>query len=246
MPLTRRTILVSLPLLAIPARAETDAKQRLIAAYPAFLDRATANAIVWRDGTLMAWDDGLTKSFEQKLADACLDDQMSLAYPRGPQLGAPPPDFDPGRFRNLAFFKKMYGADTAEVQSNLASVPWHIGSYRGSLPFTRINGVDRIAAAVVADLAALPAALHPYLEPPAGSFAWRPIAGTETLSAHSFGIAVDINTNYSDYWRWRRGGWRNRIPYPIVEVFERHGFIWGGKWSHYDTMHFEYRPELLT
>ena len=31
----------------------------------------------------------------------------------------------------------------------------------------------------------------------------------------------------------------------IVEIFERHGFIWGGKWYHYDTMHFEYRPELL-
>jgi hypothetical protein len=28
-------------------------------------------------------------------------------------------------------------------------------------------------------------------------------------------------------------------------VFEKHGFIWGGKWYHYDTMHFEYRPELL-
>jgi hypothetical protein len=24
-----------------------------------------------------------------------------------------------------------------------------------------------------------------------------------------------------------------------------HGFIWGGYWYHYDTMHFEYRPELL-
>ena len=31
----------------------------------------------------------------------------------------------------------------------------------------------------------------------------------------------------------------------IVDVFERHGFIWGGRWFHYDTMHFEYRPELL-
>jgi hypothetical protein len=37
----------------------------------------------------------------------------------------------------------------------------------------------------------------------------------------------------------------NRIPLEIVAIFERHGFIWGGKWSHYDTMHFEYRPELL-
>ena len=39
--------------------------------------------------------------------------------------------------------------------------------------------------------------------------------------------------------------YKNRIPHRIVEIFERHGFIWGGKWYHYDTMHFEYRPELL-
>ncbi len=37
----------------------------------------------------------------------------------------------------------------------------------------------------------------------------------------------------------------NQIPWPIVLVFEKNGFIWGGKWHHYDTMHFEYRPELL-
>ena len=37
-----------------------------------------------------------------------------------------------------------------------------------------------------------------------------------------------------------------QIPTEIIDIFERRGFIWGGKWSHYDTMHFEYRPELLT
>lgn len=39
--------------------------------------------------------------------------------------------------------------------------------------------------------------------------------------------------------------YRNRIPADVVQAFERHGFIWGGRWYHYDTMHFEYRPELL-
>jgi hypothetical protein len=34
------------------------------------------------------------------------------------------------------------------------------------------------------------------------------------------------------------------MPQEIIDIFERHGFIWGGKWYHYDTMHFEYRPEL--
>ena len=32
---------------------------------------------------------------------------------------------------------------------------------------------------------------------------------------------------------------------PHVDAFEAEGFIWGGRWLHYDTMHFEYRPELL-
>ena len=35
------------------------------------------------------------------------------------------------------------------------------------------------------------------------------------------------------------------IPVEIVEPVEAEGFSWGGKWYHYDTMHFEYRPELF-
>ena len=35
------------------------------------------------------------------------------------------------------------------------------------------------------------------------------------------------------------------MPQAIVAAFARQGFIWGGAWRHFDTMHFEYRPELL-
>jgi len=53
----------------------------------------------------------------------------------------------------------------------------------------------------------------------------------------------------SAYWRWQRPPaplrWRNQIPQAIVDAFEAEGFVWGGRWFHYDTMHFEYRPELL-
>jgi hypothetical protein len=66
-------------------------------------------------------------------------------------------------------------------------------------------------------------------------------------------MTIDINTKYSDYWEWdckcsnekAEVNYKNRIPQLIVDIFEKHGFIWGGKWYHYDTMHFEYRPELL-
>ncbi len=48
---------------------------------------------------------------------------------------------------------------------------------------------------------------------------------------------------------YRRGHpmvWKNRVPQAVVDAFEAEGFIWGGRWKHYDTMHFEYRPELLS
>jgi hypothetical protein len=74
---------------------------------------------------------------------------------------------------------------------------------------------------------------------------------------HSFGIAIDFQLPppLFDYWRWETKGKGDLCPYPekvlqdeglgqIVRIFEENGFIWGGKWRHYDTMHFEYRPEL--
>ena len=36
----------------------------------------------------------------------------------------------------------------------------------------------------------------------------------------------------------------NLMPREIVDIFARHGFIWGGKRRHYDTMHFESRPDF--
>jgi hypothetical protein len=74
------------------------------------------------------------------------------------------------------------------------------------------------------------------------------VVGTGRLSPHSFGIAVDIAVPPSHYWLREKTGageYKNSIPWAIVEIFEKHGFIWGGKWYHFDTMHFEYRPELI-
>ena len=53
--------------------------------------------------------------------------------------------------------------------------------------------------------------------------------------------------NRAEFLKGRDGKftWRNRIPGAIGEIFERHGFIWGAKWYHMDSMHFEYRPELI-
>jgi hypothetical protein len=93
--------------------------------------------------------------------------------------------------------------------------------------------------------------IYEYVFPISGTFNYRAIAGTNQLSAHSYGIAIDLaaNNGGSGYWRWVSSseGKRKIMAYPsqIVKIFEKNNFIWGGKWAHFDIMHFEYRPELI-
>jgi len=92
------------------------------------------------------------------------------------------------------------------------------------------------------------------------SFIDKEIVGSGSRSHHAWGLAIDlVPASYRGkhvYWRWSRvfhpDSW-HRIPISerwsppqaAIEAFERHGFVWGGKWSHFDTIHFEYRPEIL-
>jgi hypothetical protein len=252
----RRLLLFILLLLPLSACDVGDAERpvglrALLAAYPDQLCGGDAATLRWCDGTSMAWDDGRVKSLAERIAAADLEDQFAIAYLPGTAFVAPPIDADPGRGRHEPFFRKMYGADRAAVEKNLVAVPWPFGPAGRALQVTRVNRVHERLAAVIRELQALPEEIRAMLAEPVGGYFWRPIAGTSRLSLHSFGIAVDLGGRFADYWLWDakknagRFAWRNRIPLEIVEIFERHGFIWGGKWHHYDTMHFEYRPELL-
>jgi hypothetical protein len=221
----------------------------LVRAYPDHLKECRNNTLYWKDGkTTMRYDDGKRKSFEQLLNRPDLEDMFRYPYPRGASGYGKTPvkNFDPGRIRYEPFFRKMYGDSAAEVQRHLTTIDW----FGQKVRVTTVNGVASYLKAVERDLKRAikrNPGLKKYLVPVGGTFTWRRIAGTNRLSVHSFGAAIDINVKYSAYWRWSKGPYRyrNRIPLEIVKAFERHGFIWGGKWYHYDTMHFEYRPELL-
>ncbi len=235
------------------ARGEPVALQRLLASYPDHLSHIAGNDLVWRDGTRMTIDDGgPPKSFEQRLARPDLKDMFHAAYAAG-RSGLPPAPFiDSGRVRHAAFFNKMYGdCATGATARHLVEIVWLPRTAPQKLKVTRINGVSERLEAISRDLEALPAPMRKFLSPSAGTYVCRPIAGTDRGSSHGFGIAIDIAVAGSDYWQWSQRSahspiaWKNRVPLEIVEVFERHGFIWGGKWYHFDTMHFEYRPELL-
>lgn len=226
--------------------------ERLIAAYPDHLSRAEAGDLVWRDGTRMRISDGAAdKTFDVLLERPDIDDMFRIPYRAGPMRGEPGLNEDPGRIRHEPFFRKMYGdCGRGEVQGRLRAVRWMPGR-GGSVQVTTVNGVAERLEAVVRDLERLPERFMRFLTPSAGTFNCRFVEGTRQRSMHAYGAAIDLNVQFAHYWRWSRGAggrfeYKNLIPFEIVEIFERHGFIWGGKWSHFDTMHFEYRPELLT
>jgi hypothetical protein len=223
----------------------------LLRAYPDALAGFDGVDLVWRDGTRMKVDDGLpAKSMAEQLRHGSILDQLRLAYPAGGAL-LPAPQQDPGRVRNRAFFDRMYGdCRRGEVTPRLVPVVWLPHTWGHVVSITSVNGVDRQLAAISRELDELPAETKRYLYPPGGTYACRQVADTGQTSMHGWGAAIDINPGLADYWLWHRPGAdartsANRVPFEIVSVFERYGFIWGGNWAHFDSMHFEYRPELL-
>jgi hypothetical protein len=238
---------------ALAAVDAATAGARLIAAYPEHLAGVDGNWLVWKDGTRMAIDDGRgPKQPEALLAAPDIKDMFHWPYPTGRAAAAPALDEDPGRPRHKAFFDKMYGDCTkGEVARSLVEIEWLPQKTRQRLKVTRINSVAQRLQAVSRELDRLPASFDRYLFPAAGTYNCRPIAGTTRPSVHGAGIAIDISLRHAHYWRWSkpdgagRYTFRNSIPPEIVSIFEKHGFIWGGRWYHYDTMHFEYRPEML-
>jgi len=229
---------------------------RLLKAYPDHFKKAEGNFIYWKDGTAMPFDDGIFKTEKMMSDSADLEDQLcGLTYFPGCIPDTPGYGCSPGTYRYYPFFKKMYGASEAEVRKHLTSIWWPTPQGGQKLVVTKVNNIHLKLQAIGAELMSRPH-LKEYIVRIGGGFNWRKISGSEQYSPHSFGIAIDINTKNAHYWRWDYKNaneeavemnldWRNDIPWEIVEIFEQYGFIWGGKWYHYDTMHFEYRPEML-
>jgi hypothetical protein len=241
---------VALPQMAM-AQTTSAALDALVAAYPNFLVRHDGAALYWRDGTRMPVGGADEhKSFDRLLRQASILDQFLLRYPRGTLAKPPAVNDDPGRFRNEAFFSKMYGdCRKGQVGPHLVAIRWLPKTWGKKILVTRVNGIAGRLAAVSAEIDALPADIKRAAYPIAGVSSCRAVADTGKPSMHSYAAAIDLNIGFSDYWLWHKKAhpipYRNRMPQRIVDIFERHGFIWGGKWYHYDTMHFEYRPELL-
>ncbi len=229
--------------LAVSENPDRVLGKHLLKAYAKYIAKIENNLVYWKDGSTQVWDDHKKKNFDEMVENPVIEDMLSQSYITGEKWQQPPPtNFSPGRIRNEQFFKKIYGESESAVQKKNRSVKW----FGKKIPFNKENGAADSLEAVEKDLQKLSPELKKYVSVTMGTFNWRKIRGAKQLSPHSFAIAMDINTAYANY--WRDNGitkYKNRIPYEIVKIFEKHGFVWGGKWYHFDTMHFEFRPEFF-
>jgi hypothetical protein len=225
-------------------------------AYPEFWSPSPGDSLVSRNGQGFVFDEHKDHLPHADLLDqADLKSQMAQPYAAGFPVSPPLRNQDPGRLRSQAFFTALYGATALEVQGHLVRVPWAPSGR--AVMFTRRHGaaqaLERVGQALAQD-----ATTAAYVRRPAGSLNWRRIAGTQRLSLHAFGAALDFTLprGLGRYWQWSGCTEAGACAYPtavlqdailqrVVTTFEQEGFIWGGKWAHFDTLHFEYRPELV-
>ncbi len=72
-----------------------------------------------------------------------------------------------------------------------------------------------------------------------GGFNYRNMRGSDKLSQHAFGTAIDLNAATNPMLA-RGAKVQTDLPDNIGEIAKKYGLEWGGNWKRPDAMHFEY------
>jgi len=225
----------------------------LMLAYPGYIKDLEKTAegkvfVILKSGKKLLYDDRKEKNTWQKSGNPDIQDMFEQIYPLNEIKELLPNHYNPGIVRIYPLLHEVYGKNKGGIIQNLVKVS--IG-YK-FVEFNKNNGAADALKSVIKELLPLARQSHKIYAacfPSSGTFNYRLIAGTSRLSAHAFGIAIDLNNNKYDYWRYatREQGQERLESYPqeVVRVFEKYGFVWGGKWGNFDIMHYEYRPEII-
>jgi hypothetical protein len=78
------------------------------------------------------------------------------------------------------------------------------------------------------------ARLHLY----GGAYMFRLMRGAHQLSIHSWGAAIDLDPARNAFGRkWDDAA--GMMPHAVQDIFAAEGWVWGGRWSTPDAMHFQ-------
>lgn len=248
--------------ISIPIKAQEEDKYNiqmkedilvLFMAYPGFIkdiEKTEDNKvyIIMKSGKKILYDDKVEKSHEEVLANPDLHDMLEQIYPLEMTTEIMDKSFDPGRARNYELLNEVYGSSQSTISKNLTTLKYGYTTYQ----FNTQNGANIALDETLKELLSMvkrKSEIGGILFPASGTFNYRVISGTGRLSPHAYGIAIDLKSDRRDYWKWctKEEGKTRLLDYPeeLVKTFENNNFVWGGKWGHFDILHFEYRPEII-
>lgn len=133
-----------------------------------------------------------------------------------------------------------------EMTSYLTTVTVPIMDSSGNSSTMQLTVHRKVAASVVAAFTEIKNSGFPIRNGDTAAYCWRNMVSGNNISAHSYGIAIDVNWNSNPMEKKTSGKYRpGEDPYSVtpevVAIFEKYGFYWGGNWkSSKDYMHFSY------
>ena len=159
---------------------------------------------------------------------------------------------------NYEFFFSVYGKTVEEINKNLKPVKifgkTHLFNKKNNAAASLRKSLEEIERTAKSSNE-----IRKWIDgiSSINTYSRRTVANENRPSLHSLGIAIDfvIAKSKNVYWLWSsryKGDWwnipideRDEAPQKVVEIFEKYGFVYGGKWFRFDCMHFEYRPEII-
>ena len=70
-----------------------------------------------------------------------------------------------------------------------------------------------------------------------GCYNYRPVRGSNSLSLHAYGAAIDLDPDHN---AMNTKGGKGVMPQAVIDLFKAEGWAWGGDFkSRQDPMHFE-------
>lgn len=233
----------------------TEMKQDLLTimiAYPNFISKIekinNKVYLVTKSNKKIIYDGKKQKSYNEKLINPDIQDVLEQPYPLYKTNKIMDKNFDPGRFRHYELLNEVYGNSKNSIEKNLKPLKYCYTNYLFNSKNNAINYLENTLKELLSISKNRPD-IKNLLYPASGTYNYRVISGTGRLSPHSYGIAIDLRSTPNDYWKWTskdKGEDRlSKYPDDLISIFEKNNFIWGGKWEHFDILHFEYRPEII-
>ncbi|MCM1113373.1 MAG: M15 family metallopeptidase [Muribaculum sp.] len=218
---------------------------------------ADGRAMLAERVTYVNADGGTEEDFYQEpLSEALLRYMTGVSYPAVPEDASDTPAISPEELRYLHILHYNFEGVPAEgelvcnvsIAADLLDIFYEL--YRSEYRLEQVRLIDEYDGDDTASMEANNTSC----------FNYREVEGTDRLSKHALGLALDINPFYNPYVTYEKDGSirispaeasayadrKLQFPYKIDEedlcykLFTGHGFTWGGNWnSSKDYQHFQ-------